>query len=258
MSRVADALQKAGGERSRDASRRVADVCVPWPFDEPLRPPAPPLLRVVEQPRTDRTPELPAAPAIAKAAEPVPPVTRQELPPRPASDRAASARPAFRPAAADAASASSLAAVLSPLFVCKWQEAVALVQAIASSLRPGAAVPPPEDILLQEPGAVAFASRNEADENPVSSLAVLLSWLLQGTDAPPGLLQLASDNACAAPKLSSIQAFCRELAQYERPESAADMAAVVARLRRTSQTARRRLSLSLLPTFVLRLLGARV
>ena len=120
--------------------------------------------------------------------------------------------------------------VLKPGFQRSWHEAVALVQEVAAQLAPGASVPEPEDLLLDGEGVLRLGFRSNAPQNQVSALASLLKSLLDGIDAPPALRELAKDNATASPVVSSLDAFQRALAFYERPGREAELRELAARL----------------------------
>ena len=121
--------------------------------------------------------------------------------------------------------------ILNPEFARSWHEAVAIVQEIASQLAPGATIPEPEDLLIDDNGKLQLGFGPDEAQNPVSILATLLKSLLNGVDAPGGLRDLAAENAKSNPALSSVSAFERALAFYERPGRASELQAIAARLR---------------------------
>ncbi len=124
-----------------------------------------------------------------------------------------------------------VADVLTPGFTRSWHEAVAIVQEVASQLVPGAAVPGPDDLLLDKNGTLELGFGPDTVQDPVTALASLLQDLLQGVDAPPGLRDLAIDNSKLPPACSSPETFQRALAFYERPVRSNDLQAIVERLR---------------------------
>ena len=121
--------------------------------------------------------------------------------------------------------------ILNPEFARSWHEAVAIVQEIVSQLAPGATIPEPEDLLIDDNGKLQLGFGPDEAQNPVSILATLLKSLLNGVDAPGGLRDLAAENAKSNPALSSVSAFERALAFYERPGRASELQAIAARLR---------------------------
>ena len=121
--------------------------------------------------------------------------------------------------------------ILNPEFARSWHEAVAIVQEIASQLAPGATIPGAEDFLIDDNGKLQMGFGPDEAQNPVSILATLLKSLLNGVDAPGGLRDLAAENAKSNPALSSVSAFERALAFYERPGRASELQAIAARLR---------------------------
>jgi hypothetical protein len=125
----------------------------------------------------------------------------------------------------------SVSQVAQPDFAHSWHEAVALVQEVASQLDPDASVPAPDDLLLDEDGTLIFGFANEAPDPPVTSLGRLLKTLLDGTSAPPGLRDLAHENASDDPAHTTVPGFCRALSFYERPNRANDLLAVAGRLK---------------------------
>jgi hypothetical protein len=125
----------------------------------------------------------------------------------------------------------SVAQVLSPEFGRTWHESVAIVQEVASQLSPGLSMPSPEDLLFDDSGALVFGFGSESNENPVTSLAVLLQGLIEGIDAPNGLRELAKENAQPSPTHATVESFARALAFYERPNRVTDVNAVAGRLK---------------------------
>jgi hypothetical protein len=125
---------------------------------------------------------------------------------------------------------TTLADALRDDFTRSWYEAVAIVQEVASRLAPGEAVPLPDDLFLAPDGSLTFGFANEAAGNPVSDLAALLQKLLEGTQAPVPLRELAAENASADPKHTTIEGFSRALAFYERPARSNDIVALAGRL----------------------------
>jgi hypothetical protein len=121
--------------------------------------------------------------------------------------------------------------ILNPEFARSWHEAVAIVQEIVAQLPEGATVPAAEDLLIDEIGNMQLGFGPDGPQNVVSVLASLLKSLLKGIDAPGGLRDLANDNAKATPALSSVSAFQRALAFYERPGRASELRGIAARLR---------------------------
>ena len=126
--------------------------------------------------------------------------------------------------------------ILNPEFARSWHEAVAIVQEIVSQLAPGATIPGPEDLLIDDNGKLQLGFGPDEAQNPVSILAKLLKSLLNGVDAPGGLRDLATENAKSNPALSSVSAFERALAFYERPGRASELQAIAARLRSFTAT----------------------
>jgi hypothetical protein len=125
----------------------------------------------------------------------------------------------------------SVAQVLSAEFGRTWHEGVAIVQEVAAQLSPGLSMPSPEDLMFDDSGALVFGFGSESNENPVTSLAVLLQGLLKGIDAPNGLRELATENAQPSPPHATVDSFSRALAFYERPNRATDVQAVAGRLK---------------------------
>ena len=85
--------------------------------------------------------------------------------------------------------------------------------------------------MIDDNGNLQLGFGPDGPQNPVSVLAKLLKALLNGVDAPGGLRDLAADNAKSSPALSSVSAFQRALAFYERPGRASELQAIAARLR---------------------------
>ena len=126
--------------------------------------------------------------------------------------------------------------ILNSEFARSWHESVAIVQEIVSQLTPGATIPAPEDILIDDNGNLQLGFGPDESQNPVSNLATLLKALLNGVDAPGGLRDLATENAKSNPALSSVSAFERALAFYERPGRASELQAIATRLRSFTAT----------------------
>jgi hypothetical protein len=225
MSRIADGLQKAKKEGVQsnppefvpDATAqfsftRLSDIRIPWVLDvESNNAPAVVPVNVVDEPRrveqpprVDEPPKIVAWEDDAGAAGDVTGVFREK--------------------------GSSVAAVLDPAFPRSWHEAVAIGQEIGSRLRRGMSVPSPEHLLFDDEGTLTFQSKNESGENPVVSLAVLLEWLLEGTNSPAALRQVGAENACAAPACPTVRSFSKALAPFERPDRKGDLLAVAKRL----------------------------
>ena len=125
----------------------------------------------------------------------------------------------------------TVADVLSPEFNRSWHEAVAIVLEVSNQLGRGDAVPRAGDLVFGEDGALTFGFSNEDGQSPVSGLATLLQDLLNGIDAPGGLLDLARENATETPAHATVEGFARALEFYERPGRTNDIAAVAGRLR---------------------------
>ncbi len=120
--------------------------------------------------------------------------------------------------------------VLKPDFPRSWHEAVALVQEVADSLGAVTTVPNPEEIHVGEDGTLVLGFASEAAGDPVRGLGRLLVQLLEGVDAPAALQSLAAENARTPPAQSTVAAFVRALAFFERPDRRADLGAVAVRL----------------------------
>lgn len=221
MSRIAEAFERSSAERGTTPLSRSSAVPIPWPLESSAS--VTELSRAAVEPRVNIEP-LPIGPAWPREA--LAPrhedVTRRIAAPVTERPQETVGRPPSSPEpprpvhVGGTATPRTVADVLRPGSPRSWQEAVDIVQAAAAALRPGSALPAPEDLWFDGTGAISFASQNDSAEDPVASLAVLLMWLLDGTDAPPGLMQLASDNATAAPRLTTVQALSNELAQYEQ------------------------------------------
>ena len=123
----------------------------------------------------------------------------------------------------------TVADVLSPGFGRSWHEAVAIVAEIASVVG-SEAVPSAQDLLFDENGRLTLGFASESSEDPVPSLASLLSALLDGIDAPPQLRTLAADNIGPKPAHGSVQSFLAALAFFERPNRTKDLREVARRL----------------------------
>jgi hypothetical protein len=127
--------------------------------------------------------------------------------------------------------------VLKPDFARSWHEAVAIVQAVADQLVPGATVPGPDDLLIDQNGSVQLGFGSADPQDPVCAVASLLQSLLSGVEAPVGLRELADDNSKPVHVYSTVESFQRALAFYERPGRADDLANVVGRLEAARETA---------------------
>jgi hypothetical protein len=127
--------------------------------------------------------------------------------------------------------------ILNPEFERSWHEVVAIVQEIVAQLAPGAGIPDIDDMLLDDNGNLQLGFGSDAAQDPVSALANVLKSLLDGVDAPTGLRDLANDNAKPSPALSSVAAFQRALAFYERPGRSTELRGIAARLRGFSPSA---------------------
>ena len=130
----------------------------------------------------------------------------------------------------------SIAEVLASDAKRSWQEAVALVQEIASELAPEQPVPAHDDLLLGQDGTFSFGFAAESSRPQVTELGELLAALLEGTTAPQPLLDLARENATLDPAHPTLEGFRRALSFYERPNRRSDVAAVASRLAARSQT----------------------
>ena len=118
-----------------------------------------------------------------------------------------------------------------------WHECVAIIQEIAAHLEPDQPLPSAEDLLLESDGTITFGFAGESSRPQVADLASLLNTLLEKTDAPKGLRDLAAESATDQPAHSTIASFTRALAFYERPNRASDLQAVAGRLEGRRQTA---------------------
>lgn len=131
---------------------------------------------------------------------------------------------------------NSVAQVLSSDFPRSWHEAVAIVQEAASQLHGGLSLPGPADLEIGDDGTLTFGFGDESSEHPVAALAVLLSGLLQGVEAPGSLRELAAENAKPQPAHSTVESFSSALAFFERPNRINDLRAVAGRLRPSRPT----------------------
>ena len=125
---------------------------------------------------------------------------------------------------------NSLADVVVRQVPRSWQEAVAVVQEVVTQLTPGLSPPDPQDVLLDDDGTLSVGFASESPDEPVVQLAKMLLTLLDGTDCPPPLMELAQENSRLPPAHSSIASFTRALAFFERPNRASDIAALAGRL----------------------------
>lgn len=91
-------------------------------------------------------------------------------------------------------------------------------------------MPAAQDLLLAEDGTLTFGFAGESGRPQVADLADLLERLLSGVTAPQSLLDLAHENARPEPAHTTLAGFCRALKFYERPNRAADLAAVAGRV----------------------------
>ena len=133
---------------------------------------------------------------------------------------------------------NSIADVVDGQVPRSWHEAVAVVQEVAAQLSPGLSPPDPQDVLLDDEGMLTLGFGSESPDEPVVQLAKLLQLVLDGTDAPAPLVELAQENSRVPPAHTSIGSFSRALAFFERPNRASDIAALAGRL-----TGRRRVPL---------------
>jgi hypothetical protein len=215
MSRIADVLQKAAKERAtpgqrgsaRDVSgqsalRSFSDVYIPWALD-PDSDPVHPYPKNPEVVSNDASVEL-----------------------RRSNDDGRRKRETI----GAGHGSGTVAEVLNPAFSRSWQEAVAIIQEIASRLRRGMSVPAPQHLLFDRQGRITFQSLNESGETPVVSLAVLLGWLLRGTDAPQALQDLVRENACAAPGCTTVREFSKALAPFEGQQRSRELSSLARRL----------------------------
>jgi hypothetical protein len=125
----------------------------------------------------------------------------------------------------------SIADILKPQFARTWQEAVAVVQELASVAGDLDVLPLPEDLSLTDEGTLVPGFAGEAGEPPVTALARLLRDLLEGTEAPEALRNLAAESAGPAPAHATVQSFTRALAFFERPGRTNELMALAGRLR---------------------------
>ena len=91
--------------------------------------------------------------------------------------------------------------VLKPDFARSWHEAVAIVQEVASQLVPGAAVPEPDDLLLDAAARCSSGSARTRRRTRSRRWPRCCRSLLEGIDAPGGLRDLADDNARPTPPI---------------------------------------------------------
>jgi hypothetical protein len=129
---------------------------------------------------------------------------------------------------------NNLADVLHDEFEHSWQEAVAIVQQLASQLPPGQAVPSLEHLSIADDGTLlvdAVGGSGATGAEPAAALAALLQRLLAGTQAPPQLMQLAAEHASGASSHATIASFMRALGFFERPGRNGDLIALASRLR---------------------------
>lgn len=126
---------------------------------------------------------------------------------------------------------------LKPGFRRSWQEAVAIVQEVASKLGDLPSVPPPEDLIIEEDGTIALGFASEVVENPVISLASLLVRLLHETDAPAQLRRLAQDDAGPNPPHASLAEFMGALAFFDQPDRRGELRSLAGRMRRVPHAA---------------------
>lgn len=125
---------------------------------------------------------------------------------------------------------NSIADVLALTPGPSWHESVAIVQEIAASLQPGQPLPTVEDLLLEADGRITFGFAGESANSQVTDLASLLSSLLEKTDAPLALKELATENSRDQPAHATIASFAKALAFYERPNRRGDLQALAGRL----------------------------
>ena len=111
-----------------------------------------------------------------------------------------------------------------------WHESVAVVQEVAVQLSPGLSPPDPQDVLFDDDGRLTLGFGSESSDPPVVQLASLLRMLLEGTECPAPLMELAVENSRVPPAHSSMASFVRALAFFERPNRASDIAALAGRL----------------------------
>jgi hypothetical protein len=126
---------------------------------------------------------------------------------------------------------------LKPAFRRSWQEAVAIVQEVASRLGDLPSVPPPDDLIIEEDGTIALGFASEVLENPVTSLASLLVRLLDATDAPAQLRRLAQEDAGPNPPHASLAELTSALAFFDQPDRRGELRSLAARMRSVPHTA---------------------
>ena len=125
---------------------------------------------------------------------------------------------------------NSIADVIAGQVPRSWHEAVAVVQEVAAQLTAGLSPPDPQDVLLDDDGTLTLGFGSESPDEPVVQISKLLRLLLEGTDSPAPLMELAQENSRVPPAHSSINSFSRALAFFERPNRASDIAALAGRL----------------------------
>jgi hypothetical protein len=125
---------------------------------------------------------------------------------------------------------NNLADVLHDDFAHSWQEAVAIVQQLASQLPPGQTAPPLEYVTIADDGTLMVDVVGGTSTEPVSALAALLQRLLAGTQAPAQLLKLAAEHASTARGHATVASFMRALGFFERPGRNNDLIALAGRL----------------------------
>ena len=116
--------------------------------------------------------------------------------------------------------------------VLSWQEGVAIVRELADTLGRADStdqVPDLAHVAIRTSGEIEILQGSPPAQLPVRRLAAGLEALIEGTEAPPELWALASDNAGATPKHASVEKFADALAIFERPGRRADIARVAAR-----------------------------
>ena len=126
---------------------------------------------------------------------------------------------------------TNLSDLLHDEFEHSWQEAVAIVQQLASQLPPGQAVPPLEHLTIAEDGTLMFDRVGGTSTDSLAALAALLQRLLAGTQAPQQLLKLAEEHAAPGSGHATVASFMRALGFFERPGRNADLIALSRRLR---------------------------
>lgn len=124
-----------------------------------------------------------------------------------------------------------VADVLKPEVGCSWHEAVAIVLEAAARLEPGSHLPAPADVVLEEDGTLAPGFPEGFGESGVCGLGRLLRVLLEGSNAPAGLRELAVANAADPPDYTRVADFVSALSFFERPGRASHLAAVARRVR---------------------------